>query len=88
MTTQYSSATIANAFLQRYGKSGDIDHLKLQKLVYYAYGWWLTKNPDKPLTSDGPEIWKYGPVFLDIYQLFSFQGRDRLGLVSDGRGDE
>ena len=89
MPRPYSSATIANTFLERYGESGHINHMKLQKLVYFTNGWWLTQfnGSDRemtPLTDDGPEVWQYGPVFPDIYQAFRYCGRDWITEVKSG----
>ena len=62
----YSPLAVANTFLAQYGAGGEISHMKLQKLVYYAYGWWLAYNQDA-LTTEGPEVWQYGPVFSSLY---------------------
>ncbi|WP_310030754.1 Panacea domain-containing protein [Caulobacter rhizosphaerae] len=44
--------------------------MKLQKLVYYAYGWWLAYQPE-PLLTEGPELWKHGPVFSSLYRTLA-----------------
>lgn len=77
MPVPYSSVAIANSFLKAYGEGAGIEHMKLQKLVYCAYGWWLAhaKLEGQRLTSDGPEIWKHGPVFPDLYHAFKVFGR-------------
>ncbi len=63
---------IANTFIGRYAADGNIDHLKLQKLSYYAYGWWLAFCPSQsPLANVRPQVWKLGPVFLPIYGAFA-----------------
>ncbi|MEP5729774.1 MAG: type II toxin-antitoxin system antitoxin SocA domain-containing protein [Sulfitobacter sp.] len=51
--------------------------MKLQKLVYCSYGWWLAVNNDghPRLTTEGPEIWKHGPVFDSLYHTFKTFGR-------------
>jgi uncharacterized phage-associated protein len=67
---KYTPLKLANAFLGRHGKEGGIDHMKLQKLVYYAYGWWLAYE-DEPLLVEGPELWKHGPVFASLYSVLS-----------------
>jgi len=64
--------TVANTFIDRYGADGNIDHLKLQKLVYNSYGWWLAlMEGHQPLTSSRPQVWRYGPVFHQIYGVFA-----------------
>lgn len=70
---QYSPLEVANTFIQKFGASGDIDHLKLQKLVYCAYGWWLVEK-EYPLTAEAPQIWKHGPVFNSLYHALSLHG--------------
>ena len=40
--------------------------MKLQKLAFYTYGWWLAYNDDRLLT-EPPEVWQYGPVFASLY---------------------
>lgn len=67
------SLALANAFLARFADDVGIQHMKLQKLCYYAYGWWLTAD-EGPLLDKGPEVWKYGPVFNDLYNDLSAFG--------------
>lgn len=66
----YSPLAVANTFVAQYGQMGRIDHMKLQKLLYYAYGWWLAYEQD-PLLTEGPELWKYGPVFSSLYNALA-----------------
>lgn len=66
---QYTPLALANTFLQRHG-SGGIEHMKLQKLAYYAYGWWLAYEAE-PLLVEGPELWKFGPVFSSLYRVLA-----------------
>ena len=82
MTRPYSPLAIANGFLTRCAKQRDqlaseedgIEHLKLQKLVYFAYGWWIAYMPD-PLISEGPQVWTHGPVFSSLYHSLKDFGR-------------
>lgn len=67
-----SAVTAANTLIERFGRDGDIDHLKLQKLLYYAYGWWLALcQNDEPLLDARPQVWKLGPVFRPVYAAFA-----------------
>lgn len=68
---------VANEFIARHGQTGDIDHLKLQKLLYLANGWWIAAKGE-PLFDERPEVWRYGPVFSPIYRAFSGAGRAPL----------
>jgi len=78
MTVPYSPLAIANEFILLGAHQGGIEHMKLQKLVYYAYGWWLAtrSSPDEPpLIKEGPQIWRYGPVFSGLYEALKIFGR-------------
>ena len=72
-----TSLAISNEFVSMFGKEDGIAHMKLQKLVYCTYGWWLAaRGPDaERLTSDRPEIWKHGPVFGNLYRVLQEFGR-------------
>ena len=70
----YTPLAVANTFLAKHGKErGGIDHMKLQKLVFYAYGWWLASH-DQPLVAEGPQVWRYGPVFKSLYAALASYG--------------
>src|SRR4051794_29210853 len=50
--------------------AGDpVTNLKLQKLLYYAQGWYLALNND-PLFNDRIEAWPHGPVVPRVYGRF------------------
>jgi uncharacterized phage-associated protein len=46
-----------------------ITHLKLQKLVYFSYGWYYACN-EEPLFLESIQAWRHGPVIADLYGLF------------------
>lgn len=71
---RYTPLALANTFLREHGDEGGIEHMKLQKLCFYAYGWWLVDH-DEPLLVEGPEVWKFGPVFSSLYSVLSMYGR-------------
>jgi uncharacterized phage-associated protein len=73
----YPAITIANELIARHGADGTIDPMKLQKLLYFANGWWLALT-GKPLIAERPQVWRYGPVFRTIYQRFSRYGRNPI----------
>jgi uncharacterized phage-associated protein len=55
-------------------ESGEgMSHLKLQKLCYYAQGFYLAQY-DKPLFSEVIEAWQHGPVVPDLYQEYKTMG--------------
>lgn len=72
-TMQYTPLTIANTFLDVHGRASRIEHMKLQKLAYYAYGWWLGYR-DEPIMTEQPELWQYGPVFDSLYSTMKQYG--------------
>ena len=73
----YTPLAIANSFIAQFGHPDGIEHLKLQKLVYCAYGWWLALHGlgSARLTTEGPEVWRYGPVFDSLYHALKVFGR-------------
>lgn len=46
-----------------------ITNLKLQKLLYFAHGYYLEET-GKPLVKNGFEAWGFGPVSRTAYQAF------------------
>lgn len=65
----YTASDIANYFLFKYGKDGEITPMKLIKLVYISYGWYLGIFGTR-LINEQPEAWKYGPVIPSLYHSF------------------
>jgi len=51
--------------------------MKLQKLVYFAHGWYLAIQ-DKALIEEPVEAWQYGPVIRSIYDEFKKYGRNYI----------
>lgn len=67
----------------------DIDspsHLRLQKLLYYAQGWYLAMT-GSPLFSERIEAWKHGPVVKDVYHVFSNFGYQAIPPDQGASGD-
>lgn len=62
---------VANYFLKIVDRdSGStITPLKLQKILYYAQGYYLAKY-DKPLFNEDFEAWAHGPANPDIYDKY------------------
>lgn len=66
----YSASSIANYFIDKANSAGEkLTPMKLQKLVYYAMGWYAGYT-GKPLIDEAVEAWQYGPVFPSLYQEF------------------
>ncbi len=75
---------IADYFLAKQDEdSGDtISNLKLQKLVYYAQGYYLAIF-DKPLFNEEIEAWTHGPVVPELYHRFKEHGATSIPAISD-----
>ena len=66
----YSPKSIANFFLDLAKSSGEtISSMKLQKLVYYANGWYAGHTGES-LIDEAIEAWQYGPVIPSLYHAF------------------
>lgn len=66
----YPAKVIANAFLDKAEQEGTcITPMKLQKLIYYAHGWYLAIK-EAPLLDEFLEAWDYGPVVSSVYGEF------------------
>ncbi len=73
-TEKLDSRAVANYFLDKAEEEEiDIDHLKLQKLVYLAHGWYLAKT-GQPLFAQSVQAWPHGPVIPALYQEFKTYG--------------
>lgn len=72
MPRPYAPLALANEFILRSGTEG-VGHMKLQKLVYCAHGWWLSTHQDS-IVSERPEVWRHGPVFSSLYSALAGHG--------------
>ncbi|HET9947165.1 MAG TPA: type II toxin-antitoxin system antitoxin SocA domain-containing protein [Patescibacteria group bacterium] len=75
-TSKYTALQIARYFIKKSESEPDrakLTNLKLQKILYYAQGWYLA-NFKKPLFNDRIEAWKYGPAIRVVYQEFKNNG--------------
>jgi uncharacterized phage-associated protein len=72
----YQSIAVANYLIEC--ARADVEALtpmKVQKLVYFAYGWNLAIH-NQPLLNERFEAWKYGPVVPQLYrELKAFGAR-------------
>jgi uncharacterized phage-associated protein len=73
MPRPYRPLALANYLIRWHGYEDGIDHMKLQKLVYLAHGWWLAYHDDLVVT-ERPQVWRYGPVFPSMYRALSGSG--------------
>jgi uncharacterized phage-associated protein len=73
--TAYCPSHVANFFLDKADdESVDLSQMKLQKLVYIAYGWVLAVL-DRELFDDPIEAWLHGPVIPSLYHEFKHCGK-------------
>lgn len=76
MPKPYTPLAVANTFISLFGADRGIEHMKLQKLVYCAHGWWLASYDDATphLLDERPQVWKHGPVFDSMYRILKVFG--------------
>ena len=75
------STAIANEFLRRAMRDRrPLTQMQLQKLVYIAHGWNLAINL-RPLTTDDPQAWDYGPVYPDLWEAVRGYGGQPVGRM-------
>ena len=80
----YTPRHIANYMLER-AESEDrsISNMKLQKLVYIAYGWVLAVL-DRKLFDEPIQAWQHGPVVPSLYHEFKhFRQRPITGRAME-----
>ena len=78
---KYTPQHVANFFLDLADEEGvSLTQLKLMKLVYIAYGWYLAITGEK-LFDEPIQAWRNGPVIPSLYHEFKSYGR----LPIDGR---
>jgi len=61
---------VASYILQQ---RGAMSAMKLQKLVYFAYGWYLAITGER-LLDERVEAWQWGPVIPSLYSEFKAYG--------------
>jgi uncharacterized phage-associated protein len=79
MPRPYRPLAIANSLITAFGYVDGIDHMKLQKLVYLAHGWWLAYH-DTAIIDENPQVWRYGPVFASMYHALKGFGDHPIRL--------
>jgi uncharacterized phage-associated protein len=68
----FLAKAVANEFIELAG-GRDLSPMKLQKLVYFAHGWYLAIT-DNALIRENVEAWQFGPVIPELYQEFKRYG--------------
>lgn len=81
----YNPITIANYFIKRYSQDDNsLTPMKLIKLSYISYGWYLAMSNGEKLISEKPEAWDLGPVMPTLYHnLKKYGGKKVSEPISD-----
>lgn len=76
----YTAKSIANYLLDLAKSKGELlSPMKLQKLVYYAHGWYVG-HKGEPLIDEPVEAWPYGPVIPSLYHEFKQFGSEGISI--------
>ena len=75
---------VALFFIDLFNKDNKyiITNLKLNKLLYFAQGWYLSKY-NEPLFEEQIEAWNLGPVVPSVYQVYKPFGRNHIMIDRD-----
>ena len=57
--------------------------MELQKLVYFAEGWYLAIHTGESLIQERIEAWAYGPVIPSVYHEFKRFGNESILFEPD-----
>ncbi len=83
----YSAKTIAKWFIAWAEAEGaDLSNLKLQKLLYYAQGWFVRAHR-RPLFDDRIRAWSHGPVVPAVYHEYKHFGSGDIELPAEDEFD-
>lgn len=63
----YSPITIANYFIKKHQDDDSLSPMKLIKLAYISYGWYLALKNGQELVNEKPQAWDLGPVMPSLY---------------------
>jgi uncharacterized phage-associated protein len=84
MPGPYHAKSVANLFIRKSISDGlPIDPMKLQKLIYFAHGYYLARTYLRegraiPLVNEFFEAWDYGPVLPSVYHEFKDFGSSNI----------
>ncbi|GGG15285.1 hypothetical protein GCM10011344_14850 [Dokdonia pacifica] len=72
----YKPIDISNYFIKKYSSIGALTPMKLIKLTYISYAWYMTLFKGKKfLLAEKPQAWEYGPVFPSLYSELRHYGK-------------
>lgn len=67
----YRAVDIANYFITKGVETGrPVSNMKLQKLIYYAQGWYMALYNGQTLFEEDFKRWNFGPVCPPVYNKF------------------
>lgn len=70
MKKQINAVELAKYIIRKmYEKGQKINHLKLQKLLYYVQAWHLVYT-NEPLINEDFEAWLHGPVLRKVWDYY------------------
>lgn len=76
----FPALTIAKWFIAwAEAEDEELSNLKLQKLLYYAQGYYLA-HYDRPLFLDQIQAWSHGPVVPAVYYEYKDSGSQNIHL--------
>jgi uncharacterized phage-associated protein len=82
MSDRTSATTAAQWLVRRATDAGvPLTNLKLQKLLYYAHGYYLVRHHE-PLVRDGFQAWDNGPVCPQVYKAFKSYGSAQIDNIA------
>lgn len=71
---KYNALNVAAYIIDKFKKKGaSLDHLKLQKLLYFIAVKWIGKFAEYPYEQP-TEMWKLGPVIREVYGEYRSNG--------------
>jgi uncharacterized phage-associated protein len=81
----YRALDIANYFILT-GRQADrpVTNMKLQKLIYYAQGWYMALHNGLTLFEEDFKRWDFGPVCPPVYNKFKKSGAQPILEPYDG----
>lgn len=81
-TAMAKALDVANEIIRRsHARGKPVSNLELQKLAYFAHGWYLALSDGQPLIDGEPfEAWRFGPVMPGLYRAFKGYGTEPIPL--------
>lgn len=78
----YSAIDVACAVVNYSQNMGyPVSNLKLQKVLYFIDGFYMQKN-NTPFFKENIEAWPYGPVVVEVYNMFQNYGSNFIPKTS------